>query len=47
MFRDGKIMMGHMMSGSKPLSLKDLKAKYEKPILMIQVLNWATILRPI
>ncbi len=33
LFRDGKITMDQMISGGKPLTLNELKAKYEKPIL--------------
>ena len=33
LFRDGRITMDQMISGGKPLTLNELKAKYEKPIL--------------
>lgn len=33
LWRNGKITMDQMISGGKPLSLNELKAKYEKPIL--------------
>jgi len=33
LWRNGKITMDQMISGGKPLSLNELKAKYDKPIL--------------
>lgn len=33
LWKSGKITMDQMISGGKPLSLNDLKAKYDKPII--------------
>lgn len=39
LWRNGKITMDQMISSGKPLSLNDLKAKYDKPILKSMDVN--------
>ncbi len=39
LFRDGKLTMDQMISGGKPLSLNDLKAKYGAPIISNMDIN--------